>query len=151
MCIHKYFVERSNDAQIVLKYKQNLETAAGQLITLKCWKLLILYFLYSLKILQSFSQQICLPQSCNLQFKQTYTHKHKQWNCRTSQNTHTRALDPLPSVSLQASFVSPLLYQSSETHEMIPDMTDHRAALVEPPDINTFMPDCGQVRQGDLQ
>lgn len=38
-----------------------------------------------------------------------------------------------------------------KTHEMIPDMTDHRAALVEPSDINTFLPDCGQVRQGDLQ
>ncbi len=34
---------------------------------------------------------------------------------------------------------------------MIPDMTAHRAALVEPSDINTFLPDCGQVRQGDLQ
>lgn len=34
---------------------------------------------------------------------------------------------------------------------MIPDMTDHRAAPVEPSDINTFLPDCGQVRQGDLQ
>lgn len=38
-----------------------------------------------------------------------------------------------------------------ETHEMIPDMSDHTAAPVELSDINTFLPDCGQVRQGDLQ
>lgn len=34
---------------------------------------------------------------------------------------------------------------------MIPDMSDHTAAPVELSDINTFLPDCGQVRQGDLQ
>lgn len=35
---------------------------------------------------------------------------------------------------------------------MIPEMTDHRAALVEMSDSNTFLPDYGQVRQErDLQ
>lgn len=38
-----------------------------------------------------------------------------------------------------------------ETHEMIPDMTDHGAVPLELSDINTFLPDCGQVRQGDLR
>lgn len=74
--------------------------------------------------------------------------------------SHTRAhahSAQLPSASLQASFRSSLLYRAlrgrrrREAHEMIPDMTDHRAALVEPSDINTFLPGCGQVRQGDLQ
>lgn len=34
-----------------------------------------------------------------------------------------------------------------ESHEMIPDMTDHGAAPLELSDINTFLPGCGQVRQ----
>lgn len=65
--------------------------------------------------------------------------------------THTQAspLGKPPSLqSLCSSFRSS---GGRETHEMIPDMTDHRAAPVEPSDINTFLPDCGQVRKGDLQ
>lgn len=57
-------------------------------------------------------------------------------------------------VSLRASLVSDLLYQvlgRNRNHEMILDRTDHRRAPVELTDINTFLPDCGQVRQGDLQ
>lgn len=72
-----------------------------------------------------------------------YTHAHAH-----SAHSPQRAFKPLSSLH---SSIRPSGVRRRETHEMIPDMTDHGAALVEPSDINTFLPDCGQVRRGDLQ
>lgn len=119
----------------------------------KCWPLL--YFLYSLKILPL---QIRLLQSLG------QTGMHKQTPAKESQDikkysqthecmrAHTQP-SPLSEPPSLFRLFAPLSGPQGgrKTHEMIPDMTDHRAALVEPSDINTFLPDCGQVRQGDLQ